>query len=167
MYLFPFPSLSSPEGPVNQADKPDRFLLPLPALLKAPGHQTNYSLSCWPWRSQAHSQPCAVDNPSHNSPQNQPSPKWGMWTLTAAGHWDLWPCPSDKGHLHCCLLPPRNEGMTPILWLSVDYDCYIDTANHVLRFDTTCRGLRWLETLSCTVNAVLHYLQTVLHWFCF
>lgn len=58
-----FPSLSGPEGPMNQADKPKRFLLPLPTRLKVAGRQDNYSLSCQPWRPQAPSQGGAVVDP--------------------------------------------------------------------------------------------------------
>lgn len=34
------------------------------------------------------------------------------------------------------------------LSLSWDYDCYIDTASQVLRFDPDCRGSRWLGTIN-------------------
>lgn len=51
--------ISSPwsmKGATNQVDTPNRLLLPLPTGLKVPGHQDDYSLLCWPWRSQAHGQ---------------------------------------------------------------------------------------------------------------
>jgi len=40
-----------------------RFLLPLPASLKVPGHQADYSLPYRPWRSQASGQLGGVDDP--------------------------------------------------------------------------------------------------------
>ncbi|KAF2987205.1 hypothetical protein EK904_012141 [Melospiza melodia maxima] len=54
---------TGPEGPMNQADKAKRFLLPLPTRLKVAGRQDNYSLACQPWRPQARSQRGAVDDP--------------------------------------------------------------------------------------------------------
>lgn len=52
---------SGPEGPVNQADKPTGFLLPLTAGLRIPGCQANYSAPYWPWKSQAPRQPGGGD----------------------------------------------------------------------------------------------------------
>lgn len=42
--FMPFPSLSGPEGPVNQVDKPNRFLLAILTGLKVPGRQADYAL---------------------------------------------------------------------------------------------------------------------------
>lgn len=52
VYEFTFPSLSGPEIPVNQGHKANRFLLPLLASIKIPGHQVDYFLPYWPGRSQ-------------------------------------------------------------------------------------------------------------------
>ena len=46
--VVPFPSLAGPEGPLNQVDKPNTFLLALPTGLKLPGRQANYSLPYQP-----------------------------------------------------------------------------------------------------------------------
>jgi len=42
-YPFPFPSFSGPEHSVNQMDRPNRFLFPLPTSLKVPGCQADCS----------------------------------------------------------------------------------------------------------------------------
>lgn len=43
-YLLALPSFSGSEGPVNQADRTNTFVLSLPRCLKIPGCQDNHSL---------------------------------------------------------------------------------------------------------------------------
>lgn len=62
--FIPFPLFSGTESPVNQADKPNRFLLPLPTSSKIPGNQGDYSLLYQHWTSQV---PVLGMNPSLGS----------------------------------------------------------------------------------------------------
>lgn len=143
--LSPF---SGPEGPVNQVEKSNRFLLPLHTSLKIPEHQADYSLPCWPWRSQAPSQPCGGDTTGkHNSTHS---------TVYTIKHFQVLSGILDP---NCCwTVRPwrpvaRGASITPssassedqvsdfysFIWSS-NLDCYTDKGNHVLRSDLISRG---------------------------
>lgn len=59
--------------------------------------------------------------------------KWETWTRAA--QWDLWPS-NGQGCLRHYLLSLRTDWLTVFIWFfSLDYDCYIDIAKHILRPD--------------------------------
>lgn len=121
------------------------------------GARTVTPFPWWPWRSQAGGQAGVVDDPataqgsltapralarksSSYKPQvgtrsrnATPSPHWWQGTpLSSSASSDNW----------------VSDSCSFIWLLSLDYGCYIDKANHMLRFDLICRGSRWFEILT-------------------
>lgn len=144
---------SGSEGPVTQADRPNTFVLSLPRCLKIPGRQDNHSLPlvalkvpgrrpsrcCW-WRCHSAGEPDSARSTGQKIQQLQ--------------------APSGNLDQNCNTLPSLVTRDTSVIigflwglseWLMFFYmvfECYIDKANHMLRFDLICRRSSWLEILT-------------------
>lgn len=111
-------------------------------------------------RSQAPGQPCVSDVPTTEegsvaSPRALSIKIKQLQVLSGKFGWKMLLLDNETGTPQWPEMPPplsassENWGSNLysfICFLSLDHDCYVHTANQVLRFYPTCRRSWWLET---------------------
>lgn len=139
-------------------DRPNTFVLSLPRCLKIPGWQEDHSLplvalkvpgrrpsKCW-WLSHSAGEPGGTQSTGYKIQQLQaPGGNLGQ---------KCDPIPSLVARdtsVIICFLWGLSDSCSFIWFLSLDYDCYIDEADHTLRIDLICRRVQVIRNFNLVV----------------